>query len=394
MKILYFDQQAITDMDMMWGFLELGYDVAQANTLVPDAEYTESDVAAILEELDNAELIITKDFSAAVAEACHRAGRVYLSWVHDSPQRSLYMKEAAYDTNIIFMFDRVQLTRLAHLNIPHLHHAPLAANVTRISALPISNADIIRFRADISFVGNLYLSRERDDYFKQLKPETLAEAEQILEQKTGFWSDAHTVYRPMSTDTQQDLESHLLQEDLDLYAFPDGYLVQTLILAREAACRERLNALRILSEYHSVHLYTASPDDARVLLPNVHIHGGIDPNEVAPKVFYSSKINLNLTIPSIESGVPQRVFDVMGAGGFMLSNYQSEAAEMFIPDREIVLFSDLTELKDKADYYLKNQKSRTKIAMNGYKRVSRDYNVPRSLQAMLAIVRETFGSRF
>ncbi len=47
------------------------------------------------------------------------------------------------------------------------------------------------------------------------------------------------------------------------------------------------------------------------------------------KVFYSSKININMTLRSIESGVPLRIIDIMSIGGFVMSNNQEEIPELF-----------------------------------------------------------------
>ena len=56
-----------------------------------------------------------------------------------------------------------------------------------------------------------------------------------------------------------------------------------------------------------------------------------------PLIFRESKINLNITLRSITSGMPLRALDIMGAGGFLLSNYQQELAENYIDGEELVL---------------------------------------------------------
>lgn len=65
---------------------------------------------------------------------------------------------------------------------------------------------------------------------------------------------------------------------------------------------------------------------------------------VMNKIFYLSKINLNITLPSIESGIPQRVLDIMGSGGFVLTNYQPEIEEVFEIGKDIEVFHTLEEL--------------------------------------------------
>lgn len=389
-KYLFFYQRDLSDQEMVWGLLELGMEPRIGEVNVPDSEYTEEDVAAITGELGDAEIVMTKDFSAATAEVCHRNGRIYLSWIHDSPQRALYMKESLYDTNIIFMFDRTQLDRLKAIGVPNLFYMPLAGNVTRASALHVSDQEIKRFGSDVSFVGNLYVLKERADFLSSLPPASFDEVERILQEKTGFWDNGHTIFCPLSGETLDALKKEVSEESLAPYAFSVEYFFQSLVLAREAAMRERILVLNRLAEFCRVSLYTNVPDEAAVLR-NVRVHGKADYYTDALKVFFSSKINLNQTLPSIETGVPLRVFDIMSVGGFVMSNDQPEAHELFVPDREIVLYTNMDELVDKTKYYLSHEKVRLKIAMNGYRRVSREYTVPQAMQKMMAKTAEVFG---
>ena len=46
-----------------------------------------------------------------------------------------------------------------------------------------------------------------------------------------------------------------------------------------------------------------------------------------PQVFRRSKVNLNITLRSIISGIPLRVLDVLAAGGFLITTYQEEIDE-------------------------------------------------------------------
>ena len=69
------------------------------------------------------------------------------------------------------------------------------------------------------------------------------------------------------------------------------------------------------------------------MLPHVKNRGIADSERVMPKIFKCSKINLNMTLRSIKSGIPQRAFDIMGCGGFLMSNYQPELQNISYPGR-------------------------------------------------------------
>ena len=79
--------------------------------------------------------------------------------------------------------------------------------------------------------------------------------------------------------------------------------------------------------------------------------------------------------------------DVIGAGGFMLTNYCSETAELFEEDREIVMFKTPEELMEKAEYYLAHDTEREQIANAGYQRVMNCYTYERKLKELMEWVR-------
>ena len=76
-----------------------------------------------------------------------------------------------------------------------------------------------------------------------------------------------------------------------------------------------------------------------------------------------------MTNRPIKTGLPLRIFDLMGAGGFVISNYQAEIPEIFIPDEDIVLYDSIPDLLDKIGYYLEHDEERKQIAKNGYEKV-------------------------
>lgn len=88
-----------------------------------------------------------------------------------------------------------------------------------------------------------------------------------------------------------------------------------------------------------------------------------------PLIFHESQINLNMTAKSIRSGIPQRVWDVLGCGGFLISNYQTELMEFLVPNEDFVFYSSEEELISLVEYYLANPRLCKEIAENGYRKV-------------------------
>jgi len=85
-------------------------------------------------------------------------------------------------------------------------------------------------------------------------------------------------------------------------------------------------------------------------------------NEAHCKLVNESCININFTEGD---GVSNRIYKIMGAGGFLLTNKWNEMEEDFNAGVELVTFDTAQELKDKIKYYLENKKVRDKIALAG-----------------------------
>ena len=105
-----------------------------------------------------------------------------------------------------------------------------------------------------------------------------------------------------------------------------------------------------------------------------------------PYVFHLSEINLNISLRSIRTGIPLRCLDRMGAGGFLLSNYQSDFYEHFIPGQDVVLYESVDDLLKKCAYYLRHESERKQIAINGYNKVKEYHTYEVRLQQMFDIV--------
>ncbi len=163
---------------------------------------------------------------------------------------------------------------------------------------------------------------------------------------------------------------------------PDAYYIKQWFFSRKLTNIERTLLVELIAERYDLHLHTWNWE---VVPPNVKRFPETD-IEGAYKVFYASKINLNITLRSIESGVPLRIFDIMSVGGFVLSNWQEELTELFEEDKEIVLFKTPEEMVEKIDYYLAHEKERIRIGINGYQKVKNCYTYEHQLQKLLAVL--------
>jgi len=117
----------------------------------------------------------------------------------------------------------------------------------------------------------------------------------------------------------------------------------------------------------------------------VQFRGYVDYYSQMPNVFAESKINLNISLKTIRTGIPLRVLDVLGCGGFLISNYQEEIAEYFKIGEECEVYESLEDLVAKAEFYLQNEDVREKVALAGLERVKRDFTFEDRIKKIILV---------
>jgi len=77
------------------------------------------------------------------------------------------------------------------------------------------------------------------------------------------------------------------------------------------------------------------------------------------------------------------VLDVLGCGGFLISNYQEEIAEYFKVGEECEVYESLEDLVAKVDFYMRNEEAKEKVALAGFERVKRDFTFEDRITKMI-----------
>ena len=76
----------------------------------------------------------------------------------------------------------------------------------------------------------------------------------------------------------------------------------------------------------------------------------------------------------IVNGVTTRVFDCMASGIFTISEYKKDFDSLFT-DNEAITFKSIAELKDKTEYYLKNENERKELTQRARETVLKKYTL-------------------
>lgn len=358
--------------DLAWVFVQRNIDAKIIDTGI-SVDSTDKDsinkVAGLLLE-NGIDTAITMDFCPAVSDACKECNVKYVSWIYDNPQQALFNRQVLNSNNYIFSFDREQVRDIQSLGAGKVFHLPLATNVLRNAGLVINESDEYRYGCDVSFIGNMYV----DDYYEKVRTassdNTAEEMERIVDEAYGIWDGADHLSGKLSEGTMNELARICSYSRKDEFSMSVDKWLSARLFSRKLAHLERIELAQRL-QFTDFRLYTSTEGFE---LDGVDVWPSLSYDEELPKAYHLSKININCTLHSITSGIPLRVFDIMGVGGFVLSNYQPEIEELFSIGEDIEIYRNFDELEDKVRYYLTHEDERNSIALRGYKIVSEKYS--------------------
>lgn len=388
MRILFYRYGSICEPDIIEAMNELGHTVTEITEEITNKTISLADSARIVGQSllsTPQDCLFTINFFPAISDVCNIFKIPYISWIVDSPVMELFTKSIQNVCNRVFLFDRAQYNEIAPLNPGHVFHFPLAVNVKSKQAV-IHDADThtcAKFKSDISFVGSLYTEKCPYDKLTNAPEYLTGYLDGIMEAQLKVYG-YYFIDEVLTDEVIRDFKNHLP----GFYNNPmEGFLtdritVSQLYIGNKITALERIRAMKLLSQHFSVDLYTGSDTSD---IPNIHNCGFAKTLTEMPAIFHESKINFNPTSKAIRSGIPLRIFDIMGCEGFVLSNYQIELAEFFEPGVDFDYYTSFEEMLEKVDYYLHHEHERKEIAHNGFEKVSREYNYPKRLEELFCL---------
>ena len=391
MNVLFYRYGSICEPDILEVFDRMGIVTCEASL-----EITRKDAGAE-EKLHYVSDILCKhpvDFIFSInyfpflSALCERIGMLYVCLSVDCPVLELFSRTIRNRCNRIFLFDYAQYETFHPENPEGIFYLPLATNTERwdSSLPPLSESTPPVYRDDISFVGSLYHEKSP---LSLLKPSPLSEF------GTGYMDgliEAQLKVSGMELLMNGPSDQWIAELKQSFPAFPvladpftdtDRYVAANCYLGMRAAEAERVRTLNALAEHFSVTLYTRSDTS---LLRHVNCRGGVTTHGEMPHVFRDSKINLNITMRPIQTGLSLRIWDILGCGGFLLSNYQAEIPEYFELGKDLDCYENLPDLLSKVQYYLTHEDIRQEIAANGYRKVTQMHTWTHRIASMFRIL--------
>lgn len=387
MKVLYILWESYGNNGMMRAFRERG-DILETFRL--DRRSAKNLNLGLAEKLirkiaaEKYDMVFSYNFYPVISLACNSCGIKYVSWVYDSPLVALYSNTIRFPDNYVFIFDRGAWYGLRKCGVETVYHLPLAADVELYDSYGMDESIKEIYDAPVSFIGSTYRER-KNQLFRRLQgvdAYTRGYLEGVMEAQKDIYG--MTLLEEMLTPEimERILKARPWVPNED--GFEKGsWVYANYHLARHIAAQQREEILGMLSEKYRTVLYTHGKTP---FLPKVENRGKAGYYKESVYIYRCSKINLNISLRSIITGIPLRAFEIMGSGGFLLTNYQSEFEEHFTAGEDYDYYGSNEELMEKAEYYLSHEKERKEIAHNGYEKVKRFHTYRNRLDEMMKIV--------
>lgn len=384
MKILVVKWRAYLVEDIIKELKAKGYIVCTVSFEMTGYVMDDEDVLRIKHAIlgEQPQIVFTMNFFQEISDLCQQENMKYVCWTYDSPCANIYDASARNDCNYLFLFDDEVKNDLVAAGVKHAYYLPLAVNHSFSQLVELTEAEQEKYETDISFVGSTY--EEKCGLYDQcrsaLDPYIQGYFEGVMEAQRKL--DGTFILRDMITPEVENyilehldfhLGEHYLQSEIEFFVY--------FFLGQKSTALQRKFILQWIAAHFSLDLYTEQvPTD---FVGKLKIHSHIDYSELG-KIYRASKINLNFTMPNIREGIPLRVMDILGSGGFLITNYRKALCDVFEDGNDLVVYYDEYDLLQKIEYYLSHEEERLEIAENGRKKVLSQHNLSTKIDFMLA----------
>ncbi|MEM1452548.1 MAG: glycosyltransferase [Planctomycetota bacterium] len=333
------------------------------------------------------EYVITVNYDADVATACHELDIPLVAWEIDPTTDRTPRPPSSEETFNIFTLRARNVEILREAGFAQVQYLPLGVDVEKRRPMELTREESGRYAAPVTFVGSSLIARAKR--FKRL----------FLQLHASFdcCGDEHF------DETSERLESVLAAERADHSVYrSDALLEETFGDFLAAAKRSgtpgdpKKWVAEIVASHKRIAYVTALADEG------VHVWGDEGWTEVeasAPSLVYMGQASFQHELTLVYNGadinvdvnriyqpdvVPIRVFDVLACGSFMIAEHSDALADLFEIGSELESYRTLAELEEKVAHYRRNPDEAAAIAARGHEAVRGRHTMRDRVKHLLA----------
>lgn len=381
MKIVFHRYGSIVEPDIIAAFKKFNIDVVEEDMEITNKSIDSDTRIKVLGEaiLENRpEFVFSINYFPYISSVCEKLSVKYVALSVDCPVLEIYSETIRNSCNRIFLFDYNQYESIKDENPEGIFYMPLGTNTERWNnVLGEPSFGNIEYKYDVSFVGSLYTEKS---IYRNLKLEESEQGYLDALLATSKLLGGLSIFNEVVKDEKprKRIVEAIRSADrsfFDKYSIDDPvidittYAAVENIMGFELSARDRIELFNYLGNKNiRIDLFTRSSNDG-IVSDNIIFRDGVTTHEGMPDIFRHSKININHTMRCIETGLPQRIWDIMGCGGLLLTNYQAEIPEYFEIGEDLLCYETKEDCLQLISYFKDHDEEREEIARRGYEKV-------------------------
>ena len=366
-KILYLDDDYFLQKESIAALKQLGHDVTVLNVIHnPTQMLAQILKTAVIIQPDCIMSINHAGFDpeGKIAHILSELSVPVLLWYLDDFRFIILKGDIHANPNTaIFTFEKQHISALRETGFEHVFHLPSATvldparNYKYAEFAGLSNATV--------FIGSTFNKSKAARYKPRFPKWT-----QQLEQQLDLTQLQHNLFTEIK-ETQR----HYFDTNEAFYHYASYAMCHATAFYRR----------HWLQNVAARDFHVMGDEDWRKANIPGKVHGPVHNVTVAPHIFKMALINLCFSSQQLGSSVSLRAFDIPAAGGFLLTDWKDDLAELFDAENEIVSFRSVDEMNDLIAYYEKYPDRREPVIQRARERVKNEHQVIHRIQKMLEI---------
>lgn len=320
-------------------------------------------------------LCFSIDFITEVARACYEMGIKYAAWMYDLTSVDMYSPYAFAAITYLFIPDYSLYKKLVKKGYPSVYYLPWGTEIQESSK---------EYMYDLSFAGSLYGKERQEMNFKMEHMEEYVKGylTALMKMQSEVCGEFF-VESMLDKRTVESLKKIFPCDNENTSYVSEAWYYANSIIAKNITGEIREKTLKELAKERKIIWYSKETGGT---LQGIQCNGTADSYSELTSLYKRSRINLNMTFRSMESGIPIQALDIMGSGGFLLTNYQDDFQNFFVPGEDYVYYSSTEELLMLVRYYLENEEERCRIAKQGYEKVKKYHTYDCRIESVIQIM--------
>ena len=316
------------------------------------------------------------DREGLLLDALHRLRVPSVSWYVDSPAIILNLYSGPQsDLAFIFVWDPTYIPEVRALGFDRVYPLPLATDPEVFSPKRANSQKTPRY--PLTFVGNSMVGSLQKKLYRL--PDNPEFQELFLRLLQAFQSQPFRRLKVL-------LQAEGLEEDPQLQNLDQrGWSDLEAALLWQATLEYRLACIKELVLFEPV-VY-GDPGWRELLGNGFRLWPEVNYYDELPQVYGQTAINFNATSLQMKAAVNQRVFDAPAAGGFVLTDFREQLAELFNVGEEVACFGEPGEIPDLVRFYLQHAEVREKMTVKARSRVLAEHTYRHRVAAILEVMR-------